>query len=396
MKKIFFLFASAALFTVGCTTDESSEVSTLRSGTNSIGFISNTTRADIITLDELKDDGAGFVVYATNGNSPTVWNTEIKGKNNYIFNDTDNTWEWDSTTPKWSDDSADYDMNFYAYYAADYTDIVADDTTIGAVDVAYTADVDGQVDLLTATASVSTRPAGDKVALTFKHILSKIDFGVVVGTDVTTHIQAVGFSTICNNRSYKIATDVWDVQPTNATDDYSDYSYLDTTKDAISNSADGSIAGTRGSLMMIPQTTTSWAPASSATPKDAYIYIIYRLEQGTNLNSIGYADAANHPDFDSVANADLDGDPLFVKVGYPVADGDMEWESGNAYTYNINLGTTSATNGYLIDEYYYDEDGNPTDLEVENKEIGDPISDGYINFIVDVEDWNDAVESDLL
>ncbi len=390
MKKIFYLFAAATLFTVGCTADDGSDVSTLRSG-NSIGFISNTTRADIITLDKLKDDELGFEVYASNGEAPTGWHIDIKGENNYICKD--GIWGWKNANPVWSEDSDDYPMKFFAFYADDYTYVIPDASTIGALDVAYTAATTGQVDLLTAYAKADARPAGDKVALTFKHILTKVDFGVVVGTEVKTHIQAAGFANICNNRKYKIESDVWHDQPTNMN---SDYSYLDTTLDAITNSANGAIAGTRGSLMMIPQTTTSWDPTSSSTPTDAYIYVIYRLEQGTNLNSIGYADASLHPNFDEVANADLDGDPLFVKVGYPVADGDMVWESGNAYTYNINLGTAGATNGYLIDEYYYDEEGNRTTLEVENKDIGDQISDGYINFIVDVEDWNEPVSSNLL
>ncbi len=390
MKKIFFLLSTVALVAVSCSTDEGSDIVTLRSAENRIGFLTNTTRADIVTLDILKADADGFMVYATNGTSPTAWHDEIKGANNYIF--TSGEWGWEGVNPMWSADAADYPMNFYAYYASDYTDIAADDSAIGQLAATYTADTDGQVDIITATATTGSRPLGDKVPLTFKHILSKVGFGVALGDGITSHVQAIGFNTICNNRSFTVADPVvWATQPTGAT---SNYSYLDTKQPAIENSATAAIPGTRGELMMVPQVTKSWVPNSAL--QDAYIYVLYRLEKGADTQFIGYKNAADHPDYDSTTDAAFNNKPLFVKVAFPVAAGDMEWKSGFAYTYNINLGTPGASNGYLADENFYDENGVRTTFEVENKDEGDMISEGYINFTVDVEPWDTPVSNPVL
>ncbi len=399
MKKIYFILASLALITVSCTTDDASQEAALRSPGNIVGFMASTTRADVATLATLEGDAAGFNVFATNGTSPGGWHPVIDGTNNYIYDTTDG-WGWGSTTaPKWSTNDADYPMKFYAYYVSNPANVsVASGVSgnVGKVDITYTATDDKQSDLLTATSTAVVRPAGDKVPLTFKHALAKVGFGFIEGDDADVYVQAIGFNNLSDSRTYKVADQAFATGQSTAN---VSFTYLPLSKPAKTvENTDGTLfdtalpadhAAINKPLILLPQTTLSMKVVDSkADIKDAHIYMTYRLEQGADVNAIGYKDASQHPDYvEAVHGTKYNGQPLFVKVVYPVATGNLVWESGKAYTYKMNMGTANATNGYLADEYYYDKDGNKTDFEVENKDEGDQMRDGCINFIVDVEDW---------
>ncbi|MFI3286525.1 MAG: fimbrillin family protein [Rikenellaceae bacterium] len=394
MKKITFILASCALCAVSCSQNESVDFA-VPTTDNVIGFMSNTSRATTLTLDALEDDTNGFVVYGINALTNGAWYQYIDGTNNYAF--ANNNWGWANADkkPVWPTAGTDgeYPVNFYAYYTqADAADYSVDNSSESKLAITYTAPSALQHDLLTAKASTKARPAGDKLPLTFKHILSKVKFQITVGDQFTVHTQSIGFNDVCNSRGYLLATEAWGDQAASS----DSYPYLLTKEPAIVSPA--TIEGDNGDLMLLPQTTRSWDPTSGVV-SDSRIELIYRAVDGTT-DVVGYTLAESHPKYDPT-NADhtkYKGQPLFVKVGYPVGDSDnnLVLASGMSYNYNIKMGMDGATNGYVASEYLYDQDGNETTLEVDSKDVGDPITDGYINFTVDVNEWAPETGSDIM
>ncbi len=404
MKRISLFVAACTLCgVVSCSQDEGKDVAALSSAENGIGFISSTSRADVLTISNLKDDEKGFYVFGIKASSSS-WDEDMNGENNYIYSGTD--WEWDDNTPSWPSESTDYPINFYAYYV--YNDVdntttsenTDDGVTVVKTDeaslaITYAAPTKGQTDILVATTTTDVRPVGDKLPLTFEHILSKVNFDISVATGYTVYSQAMGLNQICSERTYTF-TSGWGTQDA---DDIDSYSYMTTQNAAIVSTED--LVATYGDLMLLPQTTASWQPVEGvSTVEGSHIFLIYRAvdindadKADDDVDVIGYTDAASHPDYNAETDSKYAGTPLFVKVGYPLSSDDFVIEKGKGYTYDINLCSEGATNGYLISEYYYDEDGNETKFEVKGKDISDPMSDGYINFNVYVNDWSDSTTS---
>ncbi len=396
MKRISLLvFAVSALWLSSCTQESVESTTSSARAINQIGFLSNTTRANTLTISTLQGDEDGFAVYGVYNND-SAWHTDMDGENNYTYASGD--WAWKGNTPEWPTDDASansinsyYPINFYAYYTTeelgDDSGITLTDNGITDLALSYEAPTDGQTDILVATATANARPTGDRLPLVFNHILSKAKFALSIGEKMTMHTQSLGFNNICSNRTYSITGSDWEDQGT----DIDNYPYLETTNTAlILTSSNSSFDSSYGDLMLLPQTTTSWdTDDDSDEVTGCHIYMLYRAEYDGDVNAIGYEDASDHPNYDST-NSEMskyDGEPLFVKVGYPLGDTDFVLKTGYSYSYNINMGTTDATNGYLLDDVYYDADGNPTEFEIEGKVVGDPISNGYINFTVSVKEW---------
>ncbi len=394
MKKLSLFISAFALFAVSCSTEDVQDVAAA-STTNTIGFIANTTRGSIITLDDMTSTTDGFAVYATNGNEPTAWNSDIDGTNNYAY---DGGWSWSGTDAEWPDDSADYPMNFYAYYPD--TDGIVSATAPDNVTLSITAanELTSQIDYLAATAEADARPTGDKLALSFEHILSKVNFAIVPGYETMVYIPRVGTVATGSNGSYEVVSGTWSSADSPATDDFDLLSYDDEVMTFTGSDASETTAQTIKAneyLMMVPQTTTSWTPTSGVDPSESYALVLYRITDTDGTDLIGYTTANDHPDYDSDNDSAYDGKALFVMVGYPLGANSYTWDMGKAYLYKINLGTDGASNGYLLDDSYYDEDGNDTDLTIDDKEPGDPVSDGNIDFTVTVGDWGDETSTDL-
>ncbi len=390
MRKIRPILALGALLAVSCSQVESYDVASV-SEDNVIGFISSTTRAETLTLSDLTGNKDGFAVYGEKGNSGS-WDTEMDGNNKYSF--ATGAWAWTETSPTWPDEDEDggYPINFYAIYTEDGIDGFSSVTTTpGQIAITYTAPTDGQNDILVATASTDVRPAGDKLPLTFCHILSKVTFDITADESSVVYTQEVGLNNINSSRIYKLYEEEEENRWADLDQVVSEkYPYLVVSNSAAS-SANGSLVGSYGDLMLLPQSTTSWN-TEDATVSGSHIFLTYRAEDSSGNNIVGYSDAEDHPNYDPIEDAAYDNVALFVKVGYPVADDDGNFtiESGYSYNYNINLMTTGASNGYLLDDYYYDEEGDVTEFEVEGKEIGDPISEGYIDFTVTVKAWEES------
>ena len=404
MRKIVLGLAAMALIFTSCSKDETTAVNS--SNPDAIGFEMSTgiARATSNNLVSLQGDAAGFGVYAVGSTTPA-----LIANQGYKWNTTDTKWEWDGTPNMWpAATSGEYPISFYAYYPKAGVTLAA-----GALTNAYTvaATAAAQVDYLAANQlAVASRPSSSNVALAFKHILSKIDFKVAVGADMTVKVQSIAIKNVGNAGTFNFATLAWSAAPTTFT---SGYDYLSTAKPAQSytTTAGTAVTGTSGSLMLMPQnisTRTAWDPTASgavAPVAQAYIEVVYRVV-GTSSGDdvVGYTEAQDHPNYSTgspylpVPAADS---PLFVKVGYPLP---TNWLMSSAYTYTIYLGDPDASGGNLIDDTFIDEDGDETGLPVVDptdptvpKVIPDPIFDltKPIGFTVSVDAWTIVSDIDL-
>lgn len=388
----------AMVATTSCTKDvESSDV---KSNPDQIGFYTNTSRTSVVSLPDLEASTSGFVVYAASGSAPSAWFPGIDGTNNY--KKASGVWGWYMGNPQWPTTATGYPMNFYAYFATSYAGLTLTLPSPAAMTGSYTIQPEAtQVDFLAAKTAAASKPVSGMLQMTFNHILSKINFGVIPGYGSTVFVQSVNVNNVGNKRSYDFLAGDWTTaQPAAFT---SNYSYKNTTTPAtplvgtdVTEAMAMNVIPTYSNLMLMPQTATTWTPTSGIPAANAYVSMIYRLTTATDPNVIGYTWANNHPNYNSLSpaiQAALNNKPLFVNVGYPFAPNSMTWDKGKGYTYNICLGTANATDGYIVNNVYYDENGNPTPLVIIGKDKGDPISSGKINFLINVGDWNDQTPS---
>lgn len=387
-----------AMVLTSCTNDV--ESSDAKINPDQIGFYTNTTRASVVNLATLEASTSGFVVYAASASAPSAWFEGINGTNNY--KKTAGVWGWGSGNPQWPTATTGYPMNFYAYFASSYTGLTLTSPAPSAMTGSYTIQSEAnQVDFLAAKAVTVSKPASGMLPLTFNHILSKINFGVIPGYGATVYVQSLNVNNVGNQRSFNFLSADWTTAQPVAFE--SNYSYKNTATPATALvGADATeatvmnVVPTNSNLMLMPQTATTWTPATGVAAANAYMGAIYRIQTAADANAVGYTLANNHPNYGSqtpTIKAALNGKPLFVKVGYPFAPDTLTWDKGKGYTYNICMGTVNATNGYIVDTFYYDEKGDRTPLTIIGKDKGDPISSGKINFIINVTDWNDQTST---
>jgi hypothetical protein len=414
MKRIILTLLLPVLLPVGCAKNEITEVNI--SARDVVGFATTTLRSAVVGLGTMQNDGAGFRVYAVSNSSPSNWYNDgaggvIDGSNNYRYA---GSWGWTGQAPKWPASLNDYPMTFYALYPAAPAGLTLSPAATSPSLFQFTYQVqaeNNQVDLLAAKATANLKPASGKLPLTFRHLLSKINFGVTTGQGTAAYVQALGIFNVGDKRTCDfIATNWTAAQPTLYDANYTYYGVFppnptgnmtilapqpfSTPATAVSESADPFYGNLHDKhLMLMPQTAVAWSPAPGAAPANAYICVVYRLEVQNNPNAVGWADAATHPGYTGSA-LEQQGytGPLYVKAGFPLpttAGNSFTWEMGLGYTYHIGLGTAGSCNGYIVDTYYYDKYGNRTGLEIGNgKKTGDKIQDGYIRVTLDVTDWD--------
>jgi hypothetical protein len=427
MKKKIFITVMAIALLAGCAKNEDNGGNP--ASPDVINFTLNTagspsTRAAIVDLTGLQSAPNGFVVYGTSAANPSAWYTTggpINGTNNYRY--AGSAWDWIGAKPTWPAAQAGYPMKFYAYYssATGTTGVGTVSATPGATPV-MTAPfivpdvVIAQADFLVATATASTKPTGGKLSMTFEHALSKIDFGVIAGVGTTSFIQSVAVNNVGFQRIFDFVDGKWLAEPQTLNKAYTYYGKVTDGMNGSGVIAVRDIAGTNGTtavpiltasttpqvaltghLMLMPQSSATWQPVPNVPAANAYIGLIYRMESIDSDNAIGYKSAKNHPNYagSALAAKTYEG-PLFVKVGYPFSKpSPFTWEKGKGYIYNIYMGTPDASNGYIVDPSYYDDEGNRTDLPVlepDPKNPGEPINpaDNVIHFDVKVSDWADT------
>ncbi len=412
MKK--WLLAISALLAAGCMKEIVPDDRFPAS--DYIGFSVSATRAASVNSETIRDDASGFRVWATSGDAPSAWYNDgtnpIDGTRNYFYAGG----KWGFANPvKWPEQEG-YPMRFYAFYPAAPTGLgpVAEGFSPGAaISAEYTVQPTAaeQKDLLAVSATTQAKPSSGTLSLAFRHILSQVDFGVIAGKGVEIELQSIDIVNAATTRTYDFIAGEWMAAATgNAS-----YSYfggiaggnMPVWPGALSVVADdqtpnpvyaGSDAADKH-LMLMPQSSASWVPASGAAPtaeSGAYVIVTYRMSTGNNTggtgnpHEAGFADASEYPgDADGVTG------PLFVKVGFPLPadnEGKFVWEAGKSYTYNLGMGTYDSCNGYILDEYYYDSDGVRTNLQLievrdQGKRIGDKLQDGIPRISVAIDDW---------
>ena len=410
MKKFVLGLAAMALIFASCAKNEVEQIN--EQNPDVISFSSTTARATINNLATLQADAAGFQVLGKTTGASSWFSSggTIDGTNNYGF--AASAWGWVGTPAKWPLVSTDYPMDFYAIYppSASVTKNATTPTITDAITIAGT--VAAQKDLLAAKASTASKPADGKLSLTFKHILSKINIGVIAGNGKTVIIQEAGAQNVYNKASYDYVAGTWLASPViTGNVGYEYFKGLVAAAKSITGVAAETAepiyaaAVTNAHMMLMPQTHASWNP-TSGTVSNSYISMTYRLK-GAAGDEVGYTDATDYltdyPDFvDVTAWSSYSGissgatpygtKPFYIKVGFPLATagGNFTWAPGKGYTYNLCLGTLGSSNGYYVDDTYYDEDGNDTGIPIKGIVIGDPVSDGIINFKVDVTDWDNT------
>ncbi|MDR2935762.1 MAG: fimbrillin family protein [Rikenellaceae bacterium] len=416
MKKVIFAMAAVALL-ASCSKNEVTNLNV--SSTDAISLTGTTTRATIANVSDLQANG--FTVYGTSADVTDAWYSDgtaaIDGANKHVYN----AGTWNFATPvKWPTDAARYPMNFYAVYPdptvkadgfSSFTPSASAQTIKGVFNVKPTAAE--QIDLLGATATASAKPMSSNLSITFRHLLSKVDFGLNVATDHMAHVQGLAINNVSGQglADYTASSSVWNMID-NATNryTYSGMIHANPTGNPAANTFPTPWIGTgtaepifpgvhNNHLMLMPQTDSdqNWITTNPNTvePEDkSHVVMVYRLAKTGDENYIGYADASDHPAYaGSALKTENYTGALFVKVGYPFT---LDWKEGKGYIYNVTL---PGSGGYLLDQNYYDEDGNRTDLVV-GDEDGDNNPDGpkvpealtgddYIHLVPVVDNWDD-------
>ncbi len=423
MKKEFLPIALSLVMIASCAQEEVDIISPVQSSSSSetISLMMNTSRAAIFDITDMQGSTSGFDVYTTSTTTEDGDTWFLDGSNSYLYSSTLSTWGWSGEDEAWPTDETTYPLTFMAIFSTDLTGVTLDSVTAGDAvtdtDDPLSAEVTiqeptSQTDILATVSSVSSKPADGVLSLTFSHILSKIDFGVIVGYQKRAFVNTLALNNVDSVGTYSFKNQVW-TSNGSTTDTFSatydvssalsDFSTGITGTDTAESTATA-LTNTDGeySLMLLPQTTTAtdvdtWSDGT--TPTGVYVEMLYRAEYYTDdltySDYIGYEDAENHPNYSSSTDSAYSGEPLFIKVGFPLS---AAWSLKNGYTYNIKLATADATNGYLLDDVYYDSNGDPTSFGVDadfDIEIGDPVSGGYINFSITVEEWGDSTSSTL-
>lgn len=410
MKKFVFGLATCSLILASCSSNDSLEQAIVTENLNVITFNANTTRASVNNLESVK---GGFPVFAQTKNGST-WYINGITDDKAIYSFKSSAWSWSdgvmANQKKWPTETVAYPMHFYAYYPKIANGFNLNTSTLGALNATITigSAATNQSDFLGAKyTDVTTKPGSGKLNLSFEHITSKINFGIVAGAGTSVFVQQLGLNNVGNIGTYSYTTGSWSYT---TPDTYTGrYSYWGTEKtgnviNVFSPAAPANetiipfySANIANHLMLRPQENTPvWNGKATAgniiTPSDAYIESVYRLEANGDINAVGYKDASKHPDFSALSEdkqTALRGKPLYIKVGFPFGN-PLSWLKGKAYTYNIGLGTLGSTGGVIIDNRYYDEKGNPTDLTIKDKNTGDQVNNGEIHFNISVGEWADG------
>ena len=414
-KRFIFSVAAIAIMLVSCSQNDMEVVNVTTSDAISLNPNTAITRALIADYDMLKDDKKGFAVFATVDNQ-TGWYPTINGLNNHWLKD-DGKWGFKSTVT-WPA-TGSYPMDFYAFYPAEDDAITRSNVSYPNIklDIDITTDVEKQIDILSTHGTANSKPATSSLGLTFKHILSKINFSVtnkdgndvlIPATEQKAFIQAVGFANLYSTNSFDVKDQVWDANlsvfkpynyynefvPLTGTDKYTSIEFSGANNAPFYTGNEAK----EKHLMLLPQEPTVWVPATQSpynlpNPNDAYVQVWYRLEKSDDPNYIGFRSAEDHPAYeDSQAKIDGYKGPLFVKAGYTYVS---KWVDGKGYLYELPM--PGKGGGRLLNKYLYDDQGNETDLELPGGEEGGTIitDDDEIHLIPTVVDWDNLSNENL-
>ena len=377
IKKVFYLMAALVLLTYSCTVNEVENQNFTTQEVISLSPNTAKTRAAIVFSDSLTRDVHGFRVYADTSNTGSWYSdgvNKINGDNSHVFA----SGKWGFEQPVLWPFPFPTMMRFYAYYPDTINSNViiwVDTARTGGpfvqLNITIPADKAFQEDVLATRGTATSKPATGTLPLSFKHILTKVNFSVstwddggrVTDANQKVFVMAVGFCNLKRSGLYHIHSESWasldNVRDTFdyfnrftplTTGTYRDSMFVDTVRAPFYSSA----AGVNQHLMLLPQSVTTWDFNSGAAPLDtiAHVRMLYRMEASGKADSIGYATAHTHPSHPQYGGTLTTGyaGPLYVLVGYGY-DG-TNWVPGRGYNYEIPI--PGSGGGVLLDDCYYD------------------------------------------
>jgi hypothetical protein len=181
-RTILFGLASAALLAVGCTNDETVEIPATKAITFANAFVDNNTKADptdpSTTVETLNEFGV-FGYVTKDGSSQIFDNKTVESK--------DKGATWTYTGIQYWIDGGEYVFSAVSPSKGASSDL-KDKTTITTTVSDFASD--GNTDLVYATETATGQPTNNPaVALTFKHLLSKVRFTFVNNFATTSNIS---------------------------------------------------------------------------------------------------------------------------------------------------------------------------------------------------------------
>ena len=363
-----------ALIATSCSKDEVSSI--YNHDDNVIGFEVSTgkTRAGVATVSAITGSTRGIGIFAFNGDKSFIIDHEA-----YVYDA--GRWKWSNEGQDftyWPEEDDDYPINFYAYFP-NTLDRKIDDKLESEYVIESTPKE--QKDYLAARSiNVAQKPTLGYVPLPFKHILSKIDFKIVTGAEVTVFVQSIAVRNVGEEGTFNYSVMNWNAKP--AGYEYlSGYNFM-TAADPMNvfeaQISSEWIEGSSGSLMLMPQDLSKrgWdkdhKDAIENLKDESYIEVVYRvhLNDVKKTDIVGFTDATNYPKYDDLPYDRKVTGALFVKVGYPLP---THWEMGKSYAYTVYIADGESSGGNLIEGNFIDENGNTTTLPVVDPQTGVPI-----------------------
>ncbi len=394
MKKLMFFAATAAVALTSCSKQEVVDsANNVPNNPNTIAFVSNTSRANVNTLTNVE---GGFQVFGHTDGATAWYNVGVTGEaaidgtfdyyKPTIVNENvsdNNDWQWRNVAgdasveaPMWP--TAGYPMTFYAAYPK--PDGVNGNTAISATvatpevtgEKTIVADRFTQIDHLAAKSVASVKPLTGKLAMVFKHILTRENVSVTAGVGVKVEVQGIYFHGINSVNTYNYVAQSWGTAATKETYEYRKTVFAGSTTatndaymsggddafhvdalgatEAIPKDAIHSNGSNLGDLMLLPHSfdaitlNTKGATSNVASIEGgAYIEVFYRVE--TNGSPAGTVDVVGRADIMNPTGSD---------TYYYNSDLSTYYTAANAIKSTANSGLLTAEgvyNGTDADNY---------------------------------------------
>lgn len=338
---------------------------------NRIGFstyVGTSTKAGITTTNNIADAGVYALSYLDNAfAAPFMNNVEIKATNG-----------WATETPYLWPITGSVDFFAYSPYSAaaaiDADGVLTDDS------FAIAATADTQVDLLVADALDDKTKDDGVVAINFGHMLSKVDFQIVVKSskDYDIEINAKDFAVVGIDGEHE-GMDIDDARAMVNADfaTTSVYTYAaasptigtgviaKTDTEAKTFAINGTSAD---AFMLLPQSLTTWTPAP-------------------NSGGVAEADLTGAA-FRMYYNLQLNGEDVVATTGeyqaayFPLPT-QIKWEAGKSYLYTLTFDASDLGSGGF----------EPDPKDPDDPKTPDPVIEGdKITFSVTVSEWDDETD----
>ena len=391
----------AAAMMTACTGDVTLDSSTaLASFSDDSVFFTATanggTRGTAVVGSTLPDE-ATFRVYATQekGGIKSVFIDNTTGGNTVSY--TDGAWRTASTY-YWPYNS--YQLKFYAVYPATGVPEVTDLLSTPVLNFTGDDAIDGNIDLLTATASDSRNSRKENsntpVALSFDHALSQVVIKGKLGIDFQERgwqvsVSAIRLCQVNNSGTFNLTTSAFEPLLTHSDPDDQtspmipavlanyDFTMADDEPITIGTTVTD-ITSETDVTMLMPQVLTPWnaygEPISATT--GCYLEVTLHITDSQGGDILGTA--GNYA-------------KTYVPFSANPANAGEPWQAGKCHVYTLNFGTGVGEDGFVINAF--------SALAAWVSMYGDTeVSVGFFNFLLKLgidplQPWNDGGDNQL-